>query len=85
MDLSSDKIEEFYLLREEDESGVSGTGVVARGVKLASGKCILEWQTFHSSIAIYENLESLNAIHGHGGKTKVVMGSPFTKKRKKHA
>lgn len=82
MDLSHDKFEEFYLLREEDESGVSGVGVVARGQRYPSGKCVLEWCTFHSSICVYENLESVVAIHSHNGKTKIVMGDPFAKKQK---
>lgn len=81
MDLSNDKFEEFYLFREEDESGVSGTGVVARGTVFPSGKCVLEWCTFHSSICIYDNIGSVEAIHGHHGKTKIVMGNPFSKKK----
>ncbi len=81
MDLSCDKFEEFYLLREVDESGVSGTGVVARGQRFPSGKCVLEWCTFHSSVCIYDNLESVLAVHSHNGKTKIVMGDPFAKKK----
>lgn len=76
MDLSSDTVQEFHLFREEDVSGTSGTGVVARGVKLPSGACVLEWCTFHSSINIYKNMADVEAIHGHGGKTKLVMGTP---------
>jgi len=81
MDASNDKFEEFYLLREEDASGVSGTGIVARGTKFPSGKCVLEWCTFHTSIGVYENLESILAVHGHNGKTKIIMGNPFEKKK----
>jgi hypothetical protein len=79
MDLTFDTVQEFHLLREEDVSGTSGVGVVARGVKLPSGACVLEWCTFHSSIAIYKNVADVEAIHGHGGKTKLVMGPPPTK------
>lgn len=68
---------EFYLNRIEDESGVSGTGVVARGVIFPSGKAVLEWQTFHTSLCIYNNISDVESIHGHNGKTKVVMGSPI--------
>lgn len=71
-----DKFKEFFLKRIEDESGVSGTGVVARGVVFPSGKVVLEWQTFHTSLCIYQNLADVEAIHGHHGKTLVVMGSP---------
>lgn len=71
-----DTFKEFYLQRVEDESGVSGTGVVARGVVLPSGKVVLEWQTFHTSLCIYQNIQDVEAIHGHHGKTLVIMGSP---------
>lgn len=71
-----DKFKEFFLQRLEDESGISGTGIVARGMIMPSGKVILEWQTFHSSLGIYNNIGDVEAIHGHNGKTLVVMGSP---------
>jgi hypothetical protein len=69
----------FYLKRIEDESGVSGTGIVAIGVVLPSGQCVLEWLTFTSSIAIYKNIEAVEEIHGHHGKTLVVLGDPDDK------
>ncbi len=78
----SDVFKEFYLKRIEDESGVSGTGVVARGVVFPSGKVVLEWQTFHTSICIYQNINDVEAIHGHHGKTLVVMESPSDKPKR---
>jgi len=74
-----EKMKEFFLERLEDASGISGTGVVARGVVLPSGHCVLEWLTFTSSIAIYKNINDLEAIHGHGGKTVIVYGIPCAK------
>lgn len=71
-----DTFKEFYLQRVEDESGVSGTGVVAGGVVFPSDKVVLDWQTFHTSLCIYQNLNDVEAIHGHHGKTLVIMGSP---------
>jgi len=68
-----DAMQEFYLQREEDVSGTSGTGVVARGIILPSGKAVLEWTTFHTSVALYNNIQDVELIHGHGGKTKVVL------------
>lgn len=64
-------IKEFFLERKEDESGVSGTGRVARGVQLPSGKVVLEWTTARAPVsqAFYESVEELLAIHGHEGKT----------------
>lgn len=78
-----EQFKEFYLQRNEDESGVSGTGIVARGIVMPSGKAILEWQTFHTSLCIYSNISDVEQIHGHGGKTLVVMGTPGDKKGKK--
>lgn len=71
-----DKFQEFHLVRIEDESGVSGTGVVARGCVFPSGRVVMEWQTFHSSICHYNNLTDVDSIHGHQGKTRIVMGAP---------
>ena len=62
----------FHLHREEDESGVSGTGVVAEGVLLTNTKVVVSWLTIHKSIAIYDSLAEMQAIHGHGGKTRIV-------------
>lgn len=69
-------IKEFHLKRKEDVSGTSGTGIVARGVILPSGACVMEWLTFHSSICIYKNIEDIEKIHGHNGATEVVLGPP---------
>lgn len=78
-----DTIKEFHLVRINDETGISGTGVVARGVVLPSGAVVLEWQTFHSSICVYKNLGDVEAIHGHNGKTLVVLGAPKVEKPKR--
>ncbi len=67
----------FQLVREEDETGISGTGVVAEGVQSTNGKCVLFWLSELKSVAIYDSIEELEAIHGHQGKTKVVWeGTP---------
>lgn len=62
----------FRLVRDEDFSGVSGTGNVAEGVEFNNGKCVMCWDTATSSIAVYENVYDLVSIHGHEGRTKVV-------------
>ncbi len=78
------KITPFYLQRDVDESGISGTGIVAVGVVMPSGICVLEWCTFHSSVGYYKNIADVESIHGHGGNTKVVMGEvPTPKKTRK--
>jgi len=61
----------FNLRRLEDESGVSGTGVIAEGVEFAHGEVALSWLTVHRSMGFYPNIKELINIHGHGGKTVV--------------
>lgn len=61
----------FYLVRDVDESGISGTGIVAEGVEFDTGDCVLCWLTATSSIGVYKNIKAVKAIHGHGGLTKV--------------
>jgi len=75
-----DLFKEFYLERIKDVSGISGTGIVARGMVYPSGKVVLEWQTFHTSICIYNNLADVQAIHGHGDCTLLIMGNPHEQK-----
>lgn len=62
----------FYLRRDADASGVSGTGNVAEGCQFDTGWCALVWLTDKSSMAFYPDIDALESIHGHGGMTKVV-------------
>ncbi len=61
----------FVLYRTEDISGTSGTGCVAQGVEFADGMCVLRWLTTPSSVAVYNSLADVRAIHGHDGRTEV--------------
>ena len=63
----------FYLKREEDESGISGTGRVAQGFVFDNGKVAVTWLSEHPSVTIYDSIGEVHAIHGHGGKTEVVL------------
>jgi len=65
-------IRRFHFERDEDATGVSGTGKVAEGVCFSSGNVALTWLTQHWSIAIYPNMEHVQSIHGHDGKTRIV-------------
>lgn len=62
----------FQLLRDEDVSGVSGVGRVAVGVVFPSGKVVVEWLGSDTTFGIYDRLEHVEKIHGHGGKTRIV-------------
>ncbi len=59
----------FQLLRKQDFSGVSGTGIIAEGVVFSNGRCAMQWL---KSMGIYDNMDELKHIHGHGGSTEVV-------------
>ncbi len=63
----------FYLHRKEDESGVSGTGRIAQGIVFDNGRVALTWLSDHPSVTVYDNLGEVRAIHGHSGKTEVLM------------
>lgn len=62
----------FHLNRSEDETGVSGTGVVAVGIQFPSGQCVMEWiskRTKAKSMGVYQSPEDLIEVHGHDGRT----------------
>ena len=69
----------FYLKREEDESGISGTGRVAQGFVFDNGKVAVSWLSEHPSVTIYDSIGEVHAIHGHGGKTEVMMEPDYKK------
>lgn len=64
----------FSLMRDRDETGISGTGKVAEGVLFGSGKCVLHWCTQTRSVAVYDSIADLIRIHGHNGATRVAFG-----------
>lgn len=62
----------FVLERNEDVSGVSGTGVVAEGVEFTDGTVVLRWITGeHRSTVVWPSIRSVEVIHGHDGRTLV--------------
>ena len=63
----------FYLNRTEDESGISGTGRVAQGFIFDNGKVCVTWLSEHPSVTVYDNIGEVRDIHGHAGKTEIVM------------
>lgn len=61
----------FVLNRHRDETGQSGTGIVAEGVQFSSGKVVLNWRTIPSSTGVYDSMKDMVRIHGHGNATQV--------------
>lgn len=64
----------FVLQREVDETGISGTGVVAEGIEFSDGVVALRWLgLWPTSVVFHEQgIDSVLHVHGHGGKTQVV-------------
>lgn len=64
----------FELHRDIDETGISGTGVVAQGVEFDDDVVVMRWLTeWPTSTVLHDRgAASLEHIHGHGGKTRVV-------------
>ena len=62
----------FHLVRHEDISGVSGTGVVAQVVEFSNGRAVVNWTRPPHATTVYLSLEDLMSVHGHGGATKLV-------------
>ncbi|MCZ2224444.1 MAG: hypothetical protein LC122_12545 [Chitinophagales bacterium] len=63
----------FHLERIKDISGISGCGVVAEGVEfLDTRQVVLHWIGDHPCTNIYQSIEDVKYIHGHGGSTIVV-------------
>lgn len=63
----------FYLLiRDEDVSGQSGTGIVAEIFEDFRGRVELRWRLPPYGCTTYESLEDLIKVHGHGGRTYAV-------------
>jgi hypothetical protein len=60
----------FILLRIEDSSGNSGTGVVADGCLFPNGKVALTWRKEPFAMTWYSSVSGLD-IHRHEGRTLV--------------
>jgi len=74
---------EFHFQRVEDESGTSGTGIVAEGVEFSDGSVMIHWfnednpnlNTTSDGFSFKpgpDGMEDTIQVHGHGGKTEVV-------------
>lgn len=61
----------FELVRYRDPSGVSGTGVVAEGCEFTDGSVALRWRGDNPATAVWPNVESILAVHGHHGATEI--------------
>lgn len=74
----------FVLYRDTDITGISGTGPVADGVVFPDGVTVMRWRDVagpnadagvRPTIVVHESPESVEALHGHGGATRIVWGA----------
>jgi hypothetical protein len=57
-------METYYLIRKEDKTGLSGTGIVADIIEFSDGQVVLKWRGETSTIVIHKNMESVRKISG---------------------
>jgi len=62
----------FQLERDTGVSGVSGTGTVADGITFPDGTTVVRWRGERSSTVVWPSIGDAEAIHGHGGATRIV-------------
>lgn len=74
----------FVLYRDTDVTGISGTGPVADGVVYPDGVTVMRWRDVagpnadrgvRPTIVVHESPESVEALHGHNGATRIVWGA----------
>ena len=72
------RVKVYEIIRDEDVSGISGTGRVGDVAVFPNGKVVVAWDTPQriSTVVIYDSLEDAQKIHGHSGKTRFVPSAP---------
>ncbi|WP_109507368.1 hypothetical protein [Nocardioides speluncae] len=70
----------FQVVRDEDVTGISGTGVVAEGVEFSDGTVAMRWHgpiehpwgTVYPTTVLHPHAENVENLHGHNGATRIV-------------
>jgi hypothetical protein len=67
----------FVLRRNEDFTGISGTGDVAEGAVFNSGKVVVAWDPTMTlakvvTVVVFDSIEDVEKLHGHDGATEIV-------------
>jgi hypothetical protein len=72
-------VRRFHLVRSVDETGISGTGVVAEGVQYSDGVIALRWcSRWPASVCFYQGgVAAVEAVHGHNGLTTIEWLDPL--------
>jgi hypothetical protein len=69
----------FRLIRDEDPTGISGTGEVAEGVEFYDGVVVMRWRgpiehpwgTTEATTVVHPNIQNVEHLHGHNGQTHI--------------
>ena len=61
----------FVLEREDDESGISGIGIIVEGIIWSDGTVAYRWLSDVATTTIANSIEDVMILHGHDGKTKI--------------
>lgn len=69
----------YALVRDEDVSGVSGTGLVCEVAQFSDGHAAVHWvgSKFPWTTPCPEGIDAIQEIHGHEGKTRLVPLKPL--------
>ncbi len=83
--MEGDNIKLYKLVRKHDTNKVSGTGIVALISVMPSGRAVMEWiSSNHPTLTIFNNLDEISLIHGHGGDSVVLPLENKNKRRRKN-
>jgi hypothetical protein len=69
----------FRLIRDEDPTGISGTGSVAEGVEFDDGTVAMRWEgpiqrdwgLIEPTTVLHPNIANVENLHGHNGVTHI--------------
>ena len=53
----------FVMVRNADETGVSGTGPVADGIVFPSGSCVVEWRGSTPCVQVWSSFSAFKRVH----------------------
>ena len=56
-------VEVFHMIRNKDESGISGTGHVATGIVYPDQSTVLRWNTESPTITVFDSFKAFKKIH----------------------
>lgn len=73
----------FTFVRNEDITGISGTGAVAQGVEFDDGTVVVRWfelnedspnykRGVRATTVVFPNITAVMALHGHMGATQLI-------------